>query len=628
MLRFIPVLLLSLLLMFGHNGPVVCAATPEGISTERAMAALERANEHYRAGKLNEAAGLLRGFVVSQARSPLVNNAYLQLARIHADLNEPEAALDYLGKIAPSAWTPTAELLRGEQWIRSGQTINGLRLLLEMDPAELPMSERQNRWLVMADAALHLDQKQRALYFLYQALLTDGALSTTDVLDRCRTLLDNRFNQADLQEVAFMYVNTPLAYLAQLKLGWLALESGQKDQARKWARAVLMAPPGFAYIDEAMSLQSQLVDPSQVQRAIGVLLPLSGRYASFGTLVQRGMQLAQETFRPHVPVRFLYRDTAGEALQTDQMVAELAIGERVIGLAGPLVGDAASAAAARANIEQVPLLTISQREGLAETSLYVFRNSLTAQLQVQTLLNHAIQDRGLTSFAMLTPETRQGEIFAELFRQEVALQGAELIAAEKYTSEQTDFRRQVNLLLGRDPNFSGEDEEETSADGTPNKKEPPPFQALFIPDYVDRISLIAPQLEFYGLDGVQLLGTNGWNDPELLQTAGRFVEGAIFVDGFFRYSPLPFVQEFVDRYYNTFGQEPTILEAQGYDAAGILLNLFMRFDIRNREDLRRGLNELQDYPGVTGATRFDHLGEASKVLFLLQIQNNSIVQIN
>jgi branched-chain amino acid transport system substrate-binding protein len=44
--------------------------------------------------------------------------------------------------------------------------------------------------------------------------------------------------------------------------------------------------------------------------------------------------------------------------------------------------------------------------------------------------------------------------------------------------------------------------------------------------------------------------------------------------------------------------------------------------------LRRALAQLQNYPGVTGATRFDLTGEADKVLFLLQVRNGTIVQIN
>ena len=339
-----------------------------------------------------------------------------------------------------------------------------------------------------------------------------------------------------------------------------------------------------------------------------------------------------QTFRPNIPVRFIFRDTAGDETIAAQQVAELAISDRVMGIAGPLVGNAAQGAAARANQERTPLLTLSQREGLAASSLYVFRNSLTPELQVRSLLDFAMEQNDLSRFGILRPQTRQGKQFAELFRNEVWRRGGEIVAEQSYQTDQTDFRYQVRLLQGLDPDAPDEAEDPPDAENPkadPLEEEtPPPFEALFLPDYADRISLIAPQIAFYGLEDIQLLGTNGWNDPELPQLARQFVEGAVFTDSFFLHSRYPFVQEFVADYVRLYGEEPTILEAQGYDVAGILLTLLNDSAITDREALRRALSQLQNFPGVTGATRFDPTGEADKILFLLQIQNGTIVQIN
>ena len=461
--------------------------------------------------------------------------------------------------------------------------------------------------------------------------MVEGNETPRDVLTRIYTLLSDRFSEADLAEAAFMYQDKPVAYLAMLQLGWRALAAGQKELAQEWVSAAMAAPAGFAYHEEALSLLSQLTDPTQLQRAIGVLLPLSGRYAAFGEQVKRGMELAQETFRPYIPVRFIYRDTAGDEATAAQQVAELAISDRVMGIAGPLVGNAALGAAKRANQERTPLLTMSQKEGLAASSLYVFRNSLTPQLQVRALIDYAMEELGFSQFGIMNPQTRQGENFADLFREEILRRGGEIVAEQSYLTDQTDFRYQVRLLQGLDPNAPDEEEQVNDSENPAEETEeevPPPFEALFIPDYADRISLIAPQLAFYGLEGVQLLGPNGWNDAELPRLARQFVEGAVFTDGFFRHSDYPFVHEFVESYFKQHGEEPTILEAQGYDIAGILLTLLNDSRVRSREDLRRALSQLQNYPGVTGATRFDFIGEADKILFLLQVQKGSIVQIN
>ena len=62
-------------------------AQPVDPASAQAENSMQRALDHYSAGKLNEAAGLLRGFVISHADSGLVDQAYYYLARIHHDLD-------------------------------------------------------------------------------------------------------------------------------------------------------------------------------------------------------------------------------------------------------------------------------------------------------------------------------------------------------------------------------------------------------------------------------------------------------------------------------------------------------------------------------------------------------------
>ncbi len=621
--------LLLLLTLAGSPGLAATASPDPDTSAQRS---LQRALDHYHAGKLSEAAGLLRGFLVSQSDPESINQAYYYLARIHRDLGEPGMALDYLKRIPESAMSPKVRLLQSELRVQTGDSARAVDQLLQVDTGDWPLHLRQERSLALAEGLLAQDAPQKALYFYHQAMLMEGAESPRAVLSRIHTLLDQHFSTNDLAEAAFMYRDTPVSYLAMLQLGWRALATGDKAQAKQWADAAMAAPIGFAYREEALSLQSQVSEPGRLQRAIGVLLPLSGRYAAFGERVKRGMELAMETYRPTIPVRFIFRDTAGDATIAAQQVAELTISDQVIGMAGPLVGNAAEGAVRRADQERTPLLTLSQRDGLAASSLYVFRNSLTPELQVRTLLDYAVQQRGLTRFGILYPKNHQGSRFAELFRQEVWQRGGEVVAEQSYQTDQTDFRVQVRLLQGLDPNAPDEEDTAVRQDATTETivedEEPPPFDALFVPDYADRISLIAPQIAFYGLEDIQLLGTNGWNDNELPRLARQFVENAVFTDSFFLHSPYPFVKDFVADYTTRFGEEPTILEAQGYDVAGILLTLLNDPRVRSRDDLRRMLSQLQNFPGVTGATRFDLTGDADKTLYLLQIRNGAIVQIN
>lgn len=474
----------------------------------------------------------------------------------------------------------------------------------------------------LVNARVAKGESLQALVLIHQELKSTAAGNADNLLALAHKLFQNQLDDSQLAEAAFMFHGSPLGQDACLQQAWRSAARGNRSAALRLVENVLQTDTPFPYRPEAVRLWEQLTGQSWLQRALGVLLPFSGRFAAFGELVRRGMELALEMHQEQgrTPVRFLYRDTGADPVLARRAVIELAEGERVMAIAGPLTGADAQAAATQAQESGIPLLTLSQKEGLSETGDYIFRDSLTSRQQVTALVRYAMEERGLTTFAILSPENRLGREMADLFSRAVTSRGGQVEVTQSYNENATDFRRQIRLLQRENPDAP---EREQS-----RPIRPLPFEALFIPDHADRVALIAPQLVYYGIEQILLLGSNGWNSPDLIRLAGRSVEGAVFVDGFYRHSPYPVVQEFVDRYLERYGEEPSILEAQGYDAAGILLSILGNTNIRTRQDLRLALAHIRKYPGVTGATAFTAQGEAEKPLFLLQVQNGAIAQIN
>ena len=67
------------------------------------------------------------------------------------------------------------------------------------------------------------------------------------------------------------------------------------------------------------------------------------------------------------------------------------------------------------------------------------------------------------------------------------------------------------------------------------------------PGYADRVGLLIPQLAFYNITGVALIGSDNWHTKDLIERAGRHAEGAVFVDGFFPESTDPAVKDLCRR---------------------------------------------------------------------------------
>ncbi|MEA3470676.1 MAG: penicillin-binding protein activator, partial [Thermodesulfobacteriota bacterium] len=320
------------------------------------------------------------------------------------------------------------------------------------------------------------------------------------------------------------------------------------------------------------------------------------------------------------PIKLIIEDSKSDPLAAREAVTKLANEDNVICIIGPLGSTTSIEASQEAQRIGIPILTLTQKEGITETGDFVFRNFLTSTMQVKTLVEYTFKNLGLTSFAILYPNDSYGTEMMTLFWDEVLNYGGEIRAIESYDTTQTDFGKEIKAIVGLN-----------SPENKENSEEAEPFidfDALFIPDSSSRILMIAPQLAFYDVTNVQLLGTSSWNSPELLDIDTKNIEGAIFTDGFFLESHSPSVRDFIDRFYTALGREPGNLEALAYDAASIIVTIMAEMRTEIRGDLRDNLLLIEDYPGITGTTSFSETGDAEKTLYILMVSGNEIEQIH
>ena len=161
---------------------------------------------------------------------------------------------------------------------------------------------------------------------------------------------------------------------------------------------------------------------------------------SYYAPVRQGMELAAELHnRDHPAVELLFRDAGNSAEETGRVVTDLAAKPEVMGIVGPLTGGAAAVAAGQAQQLQIPLLSLSPREGVANIGNFIFRDSLTSRQQVSTLVHYAMEQQGLTTFAILHPETKLGYEMADLFAQEVQSRGGRIVITQSYPDTSYNF---------------------------------------------------------------------------------------------------------------------------------------------------------------------------------------------
>ena len=462
------------------------------------------------------------------------------------------------------------------------------------------------------------------IYYMKALKKRPGAKLSGDIKKKVDKIIMERLPMDQLEK---MYQSCWYGYPSGYILYALAKTHYQnKDikKARKYISKFLFYHRNHPYFEKAKNLRQRLKEIKLVDRyAIGCILPLTGRYARYGNKALEAIVLASGIFDPEKksPIKLLIEDSKSDPATAREAVIKLVVQDKVIGILGPLESNVALEAAGEAQKLNVPILTMTQNEGITGLGDYVFRDFLTGLMQARTLVKYSIQNLGMTRFAILYPKDNYGAKMMNLFCDEVLRWGGEIRGVACYDNKQTDFGEEIKALT---------DLSSTDIDKESNQKPKPQidFDALFIPDSYFNVRMIVPQLAFYDVTGIQLLGTNSWNSPDLLKGDNIYLEGAIFVDGFFQDSFYPAVRDFIDNFYVACGRVPDDLEALTYDAASIMVNTINKNNVEIRSDLRDSFLRLKDYPGITGKTSFSETGDARKSLFVLMVKRGKIVQVN
>jgi ABC-type branched-subunit amino acid transport system substrate-binding protein len=357
---------------------------------------------------------------------------------------------------------------------------------------------------------------------------------------------------------------------------------------------------------------------------LGCLLPLSGPYTSYGNKILKCIEMALDQFNAQNRrslIKLIVKDTESDPEKAALAVNELSE-ERVGAILGPVTTHESAALVAQE--KRIPIITLGQKENIATLGDYVFRNFITPEMQVRAIVSYATQILEITRFAILYPDDKYGTTFMGLFRNEVEAYGGEVVRAELYHPGQADFAECIKKLAEPQTELPEPPEEKTE---DPVPEAALDFEAVFIPEGPTTSGLLIPQLAFYDVVGVYLFGTNLWHSDRLIEMAKEFIQGAIMADGFFAESNSQKVKDFVDLFEETFNEKPGFIEAVAYDTAMILFDLVSRNDIQSRGEIKNEIMNLQNFQGITGATSFDHTGNAHKKLYLLQIQGDKFIEL-
>ena len=603
-------------------------ATPPAASDEERRAFIAAAALRD-AGRETAALEAFRRFVRRYPSSALTPHALMTLGALSMQAAQPAQAQGYYEHVTQRF--PTSPLAP-EAHLKLGVIQHNLQRYQDSTTsfsfALRGLAQPQQRAQAHYYTGLNLHQLQRYAdafeAFDRTVKARPDAALIQEAQDAMRRLMEQELTPDDLRQLAQRHAEEPLGAQLLLRLAQRYRDMGdirgEQDALQQLASQYPHDPQQPEVMTRLEALQSSAnTDASK----IGVLLPLSGDGKLVGQRVLWGIELALSGRRD---LQLLVRDTQGDSAVAREALRSLVTEDHVIAVIGPLFSQVATALAPLTEELGVPVISPYARDSnFPALSSYAFRNCLTDANQARFLADYAVRRLNLKQFAVLYPDDPYGQSLKDTFIESVTQLEGQVVAVSAYSPNDRNFGGSIKRLGGID--------DESLDDllvGAPTKATmaaAKPYEAIFLPGYYDRVGLIAPELAYYNIRNVQLLGTDGWNSQELVAIGERFVENAIFVDGFFADAKDFAVEDFVSRFLSRYEERPTLVAAQGYDTMRMLAQL-LEAGAATRFELRERLLQVRDFPGVSGLTSIQQDGDAFKRPFLLSVINGRIIQLN
>ena len=575
---------------------------------------------------------ILRNFIKASPQSSYLDDAHVLLASALIQTGAHAEAVteldEFLSEFPNSNLVDRARLMLASAHAELGNLDSALPLLAEVRSLA---RDRQTKREALALTGALLARKGDVLRAV-QAWLEEMYLTPEDERmgprERIRLLVTQNLDRKALVRLQASYPGQFPSDVAMVRLIELHLARKEQHVAERYLRRFLKQFPSHEYAPTATELlQSFTARLRQSEHVIAAVFPLSGRLSPFGNESLRGVQLALDRAAefPDMPtIGLAVKDSQADKVFLRSDLYELIEQYGPLAVIGPMRSREAQRLAELAERTETPFLTPSATvPNVRRLGNFLFSTALTYPLQARRIVDHAMGHLAFYRFGILYPDSTYGRQLTRLFSQEVQQRGGEIIAVESYKENDKDFSLQIRRLKEEDLKRDGLITETESATGEKQTTYNPGFDAIFVPGTGMEAALIATQLLFYDIK-IPLLGTNGWNSPDLLRWASPSIEGSMFVDGFFLDSQYPDMQDFVNRYQQRYQGRPSLFAAQAYDAAQLVLDAVRRGATSARE-VRTHIVRAHDLPTLAGPANFNARGVLNRRLFVLQVKEGRIV---
>jgi len=348
-----------------------------------------------------------------------------------------------------------------------------------------------------------------------------------------------------------------------------------------------------------------LADEPTVKMAI--LAPMTGDVGTFGASTKNGAEMAFEEWNAQggvngAQVEWVVGDTRCDPQEARNAANKVIDQDGVKFIVGAVCSSSSIPISDVANPKGV--LQLSPTSTNPQVTLdkdgnvkpYTFRACFIDPFQGTVGAQFALDTLGAKKAAVLKDVGNDYvKGLAEYFEAAFTAGGGEVVVSEAYTKEDADFSAILAKVASAEPDV------------------------LYLPDYYNKVSLIAKQAKEKGID-VPMVGGDGWDSPDLDLEA---VDGGYHTNHYSADDPRPVVQEFVAKYQEKYGEVPDALATLAYDAVNMLMQAMNNAESTDPEVVKDALAALA-FSGVSGDLTLDENHNPVKSAVILQVKDGEV----
>lgn len=332
---------------------------------------------------------------------------------------------------------------------------------------------------------------------------------------------------------------------------------------------------------------------------IGGIAPLTGDVAVYGVAADNGAKLAIEEINANggilgKQIEYISYDDKGDTTEAVNAYKKLTSNDKVDAIFGAVTSKPTLAVTPLAAKDGIPMIspTATALE-VTQAGPNIFRACFIDPYQGQIMAKFAVEELKASKAAVIYNTADDYSVgVAEAFKEAAEQNGVQVVSFEGYNGDDKDFKSVLTNVKGQTPDV------------------------LFIPDYYNRVGLIAQQAKEIGITAT-LLGADGWDG--VIGVAPEAVEGTYFANHYSTDDTAAEVQNFLKSYKEKYNEDPVSFAALGYDAIKILAAAIEKAGSTDKEAVAKALAET-NITSVTGSITFDENRNPVKGVSIIKIE--------